>query len=526
MEARESRRRRLVAGVLVVLLAIAGCTSGASMEPQPSPVTRVPQFVYGKTLDVITDWDPACSYSNDIAALQNIYETLTVWNPVTTSAGPRLATSWRSSADGRRWTFQLRKDVLFHTGRKLDADLVKASVERTKRAKSDAAYIWDPVEAVRVDGPLTVTFLLSYAVPFDLVVSAGYAAYIYDPAGIDPKGGKDGGSGPYKIGSWRKGETAELVLEAFDGYWGGWDDRPHYRRVLFHVSGDQSEHWRRLLRGETNFVPRLNSRQYGRATATGGVRTSRTQSFQILMLLFNTRTGPLADIRLRKALQKAIDYDGLIRALRGSVSPASGIVPRGLSGHQQGLRPSRDLKAAEQLLRRAGYGPGGRPLTLSLTYAEGDDDQQLLVTSLTRALRWLNVRLEARAMPWIEQWEQGKKGGQDIFVMYWWPDYADAYSYFGSVFRSSEQPTFNLTFAADAELDRLIDSLPVLSATDRKGAERVYAKLTGRILDDLALAAVPWVVNYQRGYSLGIQSYHDNPAYPEVVFVYDLKPSA
>src|SRR5690606_32355984 len=108
---------------------------------------RESTFVYLSGVEVVTDWDPATAYANEIIALQNVYETLTVYNPVTRKAGPRLATSWSSSPDGRTWTFRLRQNVRFHTGRPLDAAAVKASIERTRSLGGGAAYIWDSVQA-------------------------------------------------------------------------------------------------------------------------------------------------------------------------------------------------------------------------------------------------------------------------------------------------------------------------------------------------------------------------------------------
>jgi len=485
--------------------------------------------VYVENTDVITDWDPGQSYSNEVIALQNIYETLTWWNPVTKKAAPRLATSWRSSADGRTWTFTLREGVTFHTGRALDATAVKESIERTVQRRTGAYYIWDAVSAIRADDPLTVTFSLRYPVPLDAVASAAYAAYIYDTRAAPDlntwfAAGRDAGSGPYTVASWRHGAEDELTLKAYEGYWGGWN-RPHYRSVKFRVVPEAHRAWQMLLRGEANFLHRLDPELYARAEVTPGVRTSERPSFQTAMLLFNTASGPMADVRVRRAVQQAIDYRGLIAALGGGVAPTSGVVPEGLLGHVPGRAPKRNLVAAARLLQRAGYGPGGAPLRLSLTYAEGDGDQRLLVNRLRRDLRKLGVTLRARAMPWNAQWDLGKKRGQDIFVMYWWPDYADGYSWFGNVFHSADPPLFNLAYLDDVETDTLLDTLPELTVTDRAAAQRSFVQATKRVLDQRAAAALPWVVNYRRAYLGSVRGYDDNPAYPDVVFVYDLRPS-
>ncbi|SEH02551.1 peptide/nickel transport system substrate-binding protein [Nonomuraea solani] len=517
-------RRRFAAAAALILLA--ACSPPP--EPQRAPEGESP-FVYVKNTDIMTEWDPGRSYSNEIIAFQNIYETLTLWDPVTKKSAPRLATSWRSSADGRTWTFSLRPGVTFHTGNPLDATAVKASIERTMASKTGASYIWDAVSSIRAEGPHTVTFALKYPVPLDLVASAGYAAYIYDTKAAPDLGkwfkeGRDAGSGPYTVTKWNKGKEDELTLKAYDGYWGGWR-RPHYNTIKYQVVPDPERAYRMLQRGEASFVDRLDPRLFARAKAAPGVRTSDRPSFTTAVMLFNTAEGPTKDVRVRKALQKAVDYQGLMKRLKGAVMPASGIIPEGLLGHVSGRVPKQDLAAATRLLQLAGYGPGGRPLRLSLTYAEGEADEEVLVRRLRATLRQLNVTLDARAMHWNEQWELGKKRGQDIFVMYWWPDYADGYSYFGQVFRSMNPPVFNLAYLDDPGLDALLDVAPELTVTDKPAAQRTYEQATVRVLDQRAAAALPWVVKSQRAFLGSIQGYDDNPAYPDVVFVYDLRPS-
>ena len=220
------RRSLPLAAVLTAItltLTLGACSERPVAGPRQSstPVIAAPEatFVYSSIHDVITEWDPATANSNEIIALQNIYDTLTVYNPVTKRAAPRLATFWKASSDARTWTFELRSGVRFHTGRALDAAAVKASIDRNRRQKGGAVYIWDAVDDIKVAGPLTVIFTLKYPAPLDLIASSGYGAYIYDTAAAgngDLKAwfgaGRDAGTGPYTVGSWNKGAETELRL--------------------------------------------------------------------------------------------------------------------------------------------------------------------------------------------------------------------------------------------------------------------------------------------------------------------------
>ncbi|MFI7443235.1 ABC transporter substrate-binding protein [Nonomuraea indica] len=532
-------KRLLVAGVAgAVAMAASACAGGqvrgAGGTPQPSTSTgpsaaaqaNDATFVYAPNLDVVTDWDPASSYSNEIIAMANIYEGLTRYNAEAGKPEPRLATEWSSADDGKEWTFKLRQGVKFHTGAPMDAEAAKKAIERTIKVNAGAAYIWGSVKTIEAVDPATLKFTLKYAAPLDLVASSGYAAHIYDTSVADElkDGAKDAGTGPYTIDTWQKGKETELTLKAFEGYWGGWKPE-QYKKVSFRVTPEITTAWQLLQKGEVNFVPRLNPQLFEQAGMTEGVRTAQQPSFQNLLLLPNTASGPMKDVKVRQALQLAIDYDGLVAALKGAGTKASGLVPKGLLGHVAGMEPRQDLARAQELLNAAGYGPDLEELKLTLTYAQGDEDQKLLVTLLSSTLKKLNVTLQAKPMAWNAQWDLGKKQGQDIFVMYWYPDYPDAYSWFLNVFKSADKPQFNLSYLKNPAVDRAIDALPQLTATDALAADAAYAGLQKKILQEEAAVAVPYVQTYQRALSAGVEGYADNPAYPNVVFFYDLKPA-
>ena len=118
-------------------------------------------------------------------------------------------------------------------------------------------------------------------------------------------------------------------------------------------------------------------------------------------------------------------------------------MPAGLFGHFTNL-PSYtyDPAKAARLLNSAGYGPGKKKLNLSLTYTAGDANEQVVATLLKSSLAKLNVNLNVQPLAWATQWGKGKsssaKARQDIFMEYWWPDYADPYSWFVNLLLSRE----------------------------------------------------------------------------------------
>ena len=104
-------------------------------------------FVYAAPF-AIADLDPSSAFSSENILLQNVYETLTRFNPPGSDdlVSPLLAESWESNDDATEWTFTLRSDVTFHDGTPLTADAVVASLQRTIDLDLGAAFILLPID--------------------------------------------------------------------------------------------------------------------------------------------------------------------------------------------------------------------------------------------------------------------------------------------------------------------------------------------------------------------------------------------
>ena len=138
----------------------------------------------------------------------------------------------------------------------------------------------------------------------------------------------------------------------------------------------------------------------------------------------------------------------------------------------------------------------------------------------------LNINLSVQSLAWPTQWAKGKSSNasqhQDIFMEYWWPDYADPYSWFINLLYTESPPYFNLSYYSDTTLDGMINKVEPLVATDRSAAEQLYKEMQVRSWHRADLVPVQRQLPVRDAQQLlGLQV---NPAYPNVVFVYDLKP--
>ncbi len=498
-------------------------------EPTKPPEEAAPNvFVYGHGT-TFPDIDPAISFSNDSAVVSNCYETLTFYNPPGSDEilSPKLATSWETNDDATEWIFHLRKGVTFHNGDPLNAEAVKGALDSTMEIGAGAAYIWSPVEEIEVVDDHTVKFKLSYAAPLDLIASSGYGAWIYNPKVYKEKGtewfneGNCAGTGPYMIESRERG--SRLIMTRNEDYWGGWREG-QFDKVVFEIREDNVVLQQMIEAGEADFTYGVPPDNLAALDARDDTVVYTNPSFQNLVGLLNTQKPPLDNKLVRQALAYSVPYAQFIEGVMGTrATQAYGPVPAGMWGYSKDLfQYHYDLEKAKGLLTEAGYPDGG--FDLLYTFATGDLDEQQLGELWKAELAKLGINLEVQALNWEAQWDlamSGPENAQDVFVMYWWPDYVSPYSFLFSMFHSEEEILFNLGYYRNPEFDDMIDTANGLSGSDRKKAEDLFIQSQEILIEDVASLFFYDVANTHLARS-DIKGFVDNPAYPHVVFAYQL----
>ena len=133
--------------------------------------------------------------------------------------------------------------------------------------------------------------------------------------------------------------------------------------------------------------------------------------------------------------------------------------------------------------------------------------------------------MEIRERGWDSHIEHARatrpEDRQDIFIMIWWPDYADPSSWFQSMVHSQETPAFNLSYIKNPEWDAKIEEAMRLTATDRARAEELYKEVQEGVLDGAYMIPVydqvlTCVVSKE------INGFYYNPAYPNSVLFFDI----
>jgi peptide/nickel transport system substrate-binding protein len=499
-------------------------------EPTEAPASneRANVFIYGHPI-TFPDLDPAISFSNDSAVLSNCYETLTFYNPPNSAdvLSPGLATSWKANDAGTEWIFHLREGVKFQDGEPFNAEAVKYSIDKTMELGMGASYIWDPVKDIEVVDDNTVKFILSYAAPLDLIASSGYGAWIYSPKTYEAhdsewfNAGHCAGTGPYSIESRERG--SRLVMTRNDDYWGGWKE-DQFDKIVFEISEDPVVLQQMIEGGTVDFTYGVPPDNIDALSTHDDLVVYTNPSFQNLLGLMNNQKPPLDNKLVRQAISYSFPYKQFIDGvMNGRATQAHGPVPAGMWGHSDDLfQYHYDLDKAKALLAEAGYPDGG--FDLLYTFSTGDMDEQQLGEVWKAELAKLGINLEIQGMTWEAQWDLAKSGpenAQDIFAFYWWPDYVSPYSFLYNIFHSEDDILFNLGYYRNPDFDKLIDEANALSGSDREKAAELFIKAQEMLADDAA-AMFFYDVNNTHIARNDIQGFVDNPAYPHVVFVYQL----
>ncbi|MGL4310190.1 MAG: ABC transporter substrate-binding protein [Paracoccaceae bacterium] len=244
--------------------------------------------------------------------LQNISETLTELDPANGQLKPRLAESWEA-VDADTWRFKLRSGVTFSDGSAFDAADVKHSMERTVSealtCEIGAKFFGGMKITVEPVDDTTVDITSDPAQPIlpllmstlTIVPSETAMEFVKSPVG----------TGAYTLAEWNAGQS--IVLAARDGYWG---EKPAVTKATYVFRSDDAVRAAMVGTAEADIVPLINQNDATNTATDFSYPNSETTYLRI-----DHAIAPLNDIRVRKALNLAVDRDAFL----GTLIPADAI---------------------------------------------------------------------------------------------------------------------------------------------------------------------------------------------------------
>ncbi|HZH29094.1 MAG TPA: ABC transporter substrate-binding protein [Azospirillaceae bacterium] len=320
---------------------------------------------------------------------------------------PGLADSWTVSDDGLTYTFRLRPNVKFHDGTEFDSTVVKFSYDRARAPDSTNAQkgYFAAIAAVETPDPLTAVVKLSRPDGQFLFNMGQGDAVMVHPNSAAANKQTPVGTGPFRFERWIPGDRVVLVKNT--SYWN--QQLPKLNRVEVRIIADPAAQTAALLAGDVDVIPNI-----GAYEAVGRFRQNK--DFQVVVgttegetvLAFNNAKPPFNDVRVRRAIQHAIDRKQLIDgAMSGFGTPIGSFFAPHRQGHVDltGQYPYDPAKA-KQLLAEAGF-PGGFETTLRLpppAYARKGGE---LVQAF---LAEVGIRAQIVPMEWAQWLEQVFRG--------------------------------------------------------------------------------------------------------------------
>lgn len=306
----------------------------------------------------------------------NVFDTLVAWTPPDFGKlEGRLATAWTVSADGKVFDFTLREGVKFHDGTAFDAEAVKFSLERTKTTNPYVQATFNLIKEIAVTSPTGVRITLAEPYPAFLSILAQPQSAIVSPTAAKAAGDKFAtnpvGTGPFVFKSY-KADT-EVVLEANPNYFRG---APKLSRLVFRVIPAASTRRLEIESGGVDVVQQggqlaaiaVEDVNALKTNANVQILTSPSQIIRQLEFNNNKTDGPFADVRVRRAVAHAIDYDGLLSGIFGGTAErVYGPLTTNnwaFNPKVKELAPAYDPKKAKALLAEAGVDPSKLDLKL------------------------------------------------------------------------------------------------------------------------------------------------------------------
>ena len=454
-------QRILSLSLILILLAVAAVVS-AQAPTRGGTLT----FATGADPDSL---DPQNTQSNPGEQINRMmFENLVRFN-AKMQLEPALAESWTSSKDGLTWTFKLRKGVKFHDGTAFDAKAVKYFFDRVLGdEKPFKASLYTPVvRSAEVVDPATVRVVLKQPFAAFLFTIAHSAGGIVSPA-AHQKWGKDltlhpSGTGPFKFVEWVKGD--HVTLDRNDAYWAG---APPLDRVVVKTVREDQARVLLLESGGADVIVNIPTEEIPRLRKDPRFTIDSTPTARALYVVMNVAKKPFDDVRVRHALNYAVNRDALVKELfQNHAQTIAGIVSPLQNGYTALPGYAYDPKKAKELLAQAGqanlkvklWSPKGR-------YVKDYE----LAQAVQQDLAAVGVEATLSTMEWGAYLTATKTAAdqtdRELFLLGWSPSTGEArWGIFPLLHSSQQAPKGdNRGFFASKALDHSVDRATVATS--------------------------------------------------------------
>lgn len=459
----------------------------------------------GGTVNIPIAADPTMNPWHPNAFVESVFVNRVLFDSLTKpgkdlNPAPDLAASWEAAADGLSWTFKLRADAKWSDGQAITADDILFTfndIVLKKELGATGAGNFSAVKNVEAVNPTTVKFNLSR--PFSALPS--YLAY---NAGILPKHAFDGQadpwaftafsksmpvtSGPFKVESYTSGQS--VVLARNDAYFGG---KPNLDKIVFKVVPDANTQVAQALSGELSIMIMDNKAAVDRVKSASQVRVEPRQLVQYYWLALNQTDPRFQDVRVRQAVDYAIDRQAIVTAVeKGYGLPANSAIVPAFKAYYDPSHESQypfNVDKARQLLADAGWQAGsngvlekdGQPFQFTMDVGQRGVLQPTNEL-IQQNLKAVGIQADLNSMEWNAYIQKVVVNRDYTATVNWWvyPNDPDVFPYFHS---SAAGKGFNIPGYKDPKLDELLTT--VQTETDLTKRKQAVSDLQSFMADNL-----------------------------------------
>jgi oligopeptide transport system substrate-binding protein len=503
----------IVAAVLSVSL-LAGCIWKAP-SPQLNPPQLNPPVSVSSDVLNLSDIDPITldpAISGEMTSHQYIMQIFSglVRLDDDLVPVPDIAQDWQLSPDGLTYTFSLREDVKFQSGKAVTADDFQYSWERAcdpaTGSKTAATYLGDivgvsevlagqtkEISGVKVTDDYTLEVTIDAPKSYFLAKLAYPTSFVVDRDNVASGRGwwrQPNGTGPYKLKEWQQNNS--LVLEKNEGYYG---EPPAVSTVNFQLYGGVPIN---LYEEGTVDVASVSIYYIDKATDERGpfyqdLRVSPELS--LTYIGFNLNEPPFDDINVRRAFSLAVDKDKLASLVfRDMVEPAYGILPPGMPGYNEDLVGlTYDPEAARELIASSKYGDVANlpPITLTVSGRGGliSNDLEAIIHEWQQNL---GVEVTVRQLEPERFLYHLTEEVDQMYYLGWIADYPHPQNFLDVLFYSDSEN--NYSGYRNPEVDELLTQAGV--EPDNEASLALYQQAEELIVADAACLPLWFGKNY------------------------------
>lgn len=462
--------------------------------------------------DDIATLDPAIGYDwQNFSMIKAIFDGLMDYEPGTATLRPGLAESYEISPDGKVFTFKLRDGVKFHNGRTMTAEDVKYSFERTVNPATQspgAGFLgtiegFDAMQAgqatelsgVKILDPQTVQVTLSRPDATFLSVMALNFSFIVPKEEVEKSGADFGrnpvGTGAFKLAEWTLGQ--KLVLQKNPDYYR--EGAPKLDEINFEIGQEPVVSLLRVQNGEVDVpgdgIPPAKFREVmdNPAEAAQVVEGVQLHTGYITM---NTKAAPFDDLKVRQAVNMAINKDRIVQIINGRATPANQPLPPTMPGYVEGYEGYKyDVAAAKALLAEAGH-PDGFETEL---FVANVDPQPRIAQAIQQDLAAIGIKASIQSLAQANVIAAGgsAEGAPMIWSggMAWIADFPDPSNFYGPILgcAGAAEGGWNWAKYCNEALDEKAAAADAM-VDPAKAEER--ARAWGEVYEGV-MADAPWV---------------------------------